>query len=101
MGINIGKYGFDGPYPSRDSLKAQSGVYAIIGRGSDQDEWKVVDIGESDNVRDRITNHDRVDRWKKQGHRVLNVAAYYCDARTRMGVEKELRGQFNPPCGDR
>ena len=101
MGINIGKYGFDGPYANTDSLKAQSGVYAILGRGADQDQWKVVDIGESENLRDRVANHDRSDCWKRQGHRTLAVAGYYCDERTRMAVESELRAQFNPPCGKR
>jgi hypothetical protein len=101
MAINMGKYSFEGPYPSADNLKSQSGVYAILGRNTEQDQWKVVDIGESESMRDRTANHDRSDCWKRRGHRILNVAALYCDARTRMVIEKELRTQFNPPCGDR
>jgi hypothetical protein len=29
------------------------------------------------------------------------VAAFYCDAANRMAVEKLLRRQYKPTCGDR
>lgn len=101
MTISIGRYNFDGPFSDPGSLRAQSGVYAVLGRNSDSERWNVVDVGESENVRDRVANHDRADCWKRQGYRQLAYAAYYCDQRTRTQVEQELRKQFNPPCGDR
>ena len=101
MGVNIGNYSFDGPFSTADSLKAQSGVYSILGRNNELERWNVVDVGESENVRDRVANHDRKDCWKRQGYRSLAVAALYCDERTRMRIEQELRAQFDPPCGDR
>lgn len=101
MAIQIGSYNFDGPFPNINSLRKQSGVYAILGRNTDSDRWIVVDVGEAGDVQDRVSNHDRKDCWNRQGYKQLQVAANYCDERTRMRVEQELRAQFDPPCGKR
>ncbi|GAB4364101.1 MAG: hypothetical protein Kow0060_21090 [Methylohalobius crimeensis] len=101
MGINIGNYNFEGPFTTTANLKNQSGVYAILGRNFTSERWKVVDIGESAAVRDRVDNHDRATCWKRRGHSQLTAAVYYCAQQPRMRIEQELRNQFNPPCGDR
>ena len=99
MSITIGNLSFDGPFTGSAQLQSRSGVYAILGRGTG--EWIVVDIGESGNVQDRVTKHDRKVQWQARGHATLGVAAYYCDQATRMKVEQQLRQQYNPACGDR
>ena len=38
-------------------------------------------------------------RRSRQGHAELSVAAIYADAHNRMLIERQLRAQFNPPCG--
>ena len=101
MAITIGKYNFEGPFTSTNDLRKQSGVYAILGRNTDSETWKVVDVGESGDVQERVASHDRADCWKRQGYRLLTVAAYYCGERDRTRIEQELRAQYNPPCGDR
>jgi hypothetical protein len=100
MAIQIGKYNFEGPYSDASSLRDQSGVYAILGSDGSS-PWNVVDVGESDQVRTRVMNHDRSDCWKRQRHARLAYAAYYCNESDRMRIEQELRAQFKPPCGDR
>mgnify|MGYP001614479284 FL=1 len=100
MAIKIGNYNFEGPFDSTNSLRKQSGVYVILGRNTDAETWKVVDIGEAGDVQERVTNHDRSDCWKRQCYqRPLQVAVLYCNERDRMRIEQELRAQFNPPCG--
>lgn len=101
MTITIGNYPFDGPFATPDSLRAQSGVYVILGRNAEHEGWTVLDIGESGDLSTRVSNHDRSDQWGRLGYRMHAVAAYYCDAVTRMRIEAELRRQFNPPCGVR
>jgi len=101
MTIAIGNYNFEGPYENTSSLKNQSGVYVVLGRNLSSQSWNIVDIGESAMVKDRIENHDREDCWKKQGYGTLAVAVYYCNEARRMTVEKALRQQYNPPCGER
>ncbi|VGO12712.1 hypothetical protein PDESU_01266 [Pontiella desulfatans] len=101
MGIQIGSYNFEGPYTSTSNLRNSSGVYSILGRNSEAETWKVVDIGESQEVKERIENHDRKPCWQRRGYRTITVAAHYTSAAQRMRIEKELRAKFDPPCGKR
>ncbi len=98
MAITIGNYTFDGAYSSPAFLDNKSGVYAVL--GATMNGRKVIDIGESGWVQTRVSGHDRATAWARQGHS-LSYAALYCDQATRMCIERELRAQFNPPCGDR
>jgi hypothetical protein len=100
MGIHIGSYNFDGPHAHASRLHAQSGVYVILGK-SGGSTWSVLDIGESQSVRERVETHDRQSCWQRRGHRELAAAALYVNERQRMAIEKELRIHYNPPCGDR
>ncbi len=101
MSITIGNYSFEGPFNGTASLKNQSGVYAILGRNGQVNNWTIVDIGESGDVRDRVENHDREDCWRRQRHATLGYAAHYCSASSRTKIESELRARYNPPCGER
>lgn len=99
--MQIGRYNVEGPFSSEDSLKDISGVYAILGRNSKNENWTVVDVGESAKVKTRISNHDRKSCWKKQNFSILNVAVLYTNKITREQIEIEWRNEYNPPCGDR
>lgn len=101
MSITIGNYSFEGPFNNTASLYNQSGVYAILTRPATGGSHFVIDIGESEAVRDRIARHDRSMQWNHANQGSLHVAVYYCDERTRMQVESTLRWQFSPVCGDR
>jgi len=99
MPIRIGSYHAEGPFGNVNGLSARSGVYVILGRTSAQSQWQVVDIGESGDVQTRVSNHDRASDWQRQGYLELAVAAIYADERNRTLIERQLRVQFNPPCG--
>ena len=100
MTITIGNYNFEGPYYNESQLKDQSGVYVILG-GNGSAAWKVIDIGESEQLRTRVAAHDRSDSWKRQRHATLVCATLYCGETDRMRIERELRRHYNPPCGER
>lgn len=99
MTIQIGNYHAEGPFGNENGLHAQSGVYVVLGRSKQTAKWNVVDVGESRNVQNRVSNHERTPCWRGQAHTELSVAAIYADERYRMLIERELRDQFNPPCG--
>lgn len=58
-----------------------------------------MDIGESSSIRNRVESDDRAPCWRGRGHTTLSVAALYTTEPLRMLIERELRTQFNPPCG--
>ncbi|MCY3675313.1 MAG: hypothetical protein OXH65_07660 [Paracoccaceae bacterium] len=100
MSIKIGNYNFEGPFGSSSNLKDQSGVYAILGNNSGNN-WDLVDVGESFQVKYRVENHERKMCWKQQDYANLKIAVFYTDENSRMRIEVELRYQYNPPCGQR
>lgn len=99
MSINIGNYHAEGPFSNDNYLQPRSGVYVILGRPNMTASWNVVDVGESENVRARVSNHNRAPCWRGQGHAELGVAAIYADERNRIQIERQIRAQYNPPCG--
>jgi hypothetical protein len=101
MTINIGQWTFHGLFGSTDGLLPRSGVYVILGSSNQGARWDVVDVGESSDLRQRVSTHDRLPCWRGQGYAELTVASFYCDERARMAVESRLRSVFNPPCGER
>ena len=93
----------DGPYPidQANKLKNAPGVYVILCQ--DSSSSPVIDVGQSDDVRKRVTNHDRKDCWSKHCRQEsLKVAATYIkDEQERLDREKEIRQHCKLPCGER
>jgi hypothetical protein len=94
------EYQFSGPFTAVGELSARSGVY-LISTKRENGVHKVIDVGESGNVWDRVSNHDRVQCWRRELLNGAFFSALYCDERTRMRVETELRDHLHPPCGTR
>ena len=93
-----------GPYPieQADKLKNEPGVYVILCQDSSSSRRRVIDVGQSDDVRKRVTNHDRKDCWRKHCQGSLKVAATYIkDEQQRLDREKEIRQHCKLPCGER
>ena len=102
MGINVGKYSFEGPYTSTDSLEDKSGIYTI--HCYRENKYYLIDVGESAKVKERVSNHDRKDCWKKNCSATLTVSVLYTpnlQQEGRMEIEQEIRKQYNPPCGEK
>jgi len=101
MALNVaGRYSFNGPFTQLADLAETSGVYliTIIENGI----HKVIDVGESNEIRSRITNHDRKDQWVHYaGNKTVHASTYHCDQPMRLAIESELRLLFNPVCGIR
>ncbi len=101
MSITIGKFEFDGPYKTVDSLEDRSGVYAIVCKSNGT--YTLVDVGESATVATRVANHDRTPCWSGNCHSTLMVAVYYTPGLHQAGrreIEGEIRHTYNPPCGE-
>lgn len=83
-------------------LRDTSGVYSVLDdRGTNT--WKVLDVGESSEIRTRVQNHDRAGCWERHRLGRLWYAAKYMPYSTaveRRLIEKQIRDATNPPCGE-
>lgn len=94
------QYQFDGPHRSSTLLRPRSGVY-VVSTVTPKGWHKVLDVGESHDINGRLADHDRAGQWARHVIDGLHFSALYCDERSRMLIESELRAHFAPPCGNR
>lgn len=102
MGFERWGYQFEGAWTDASNLESRSGVYVIWCKPGEN--WTVLDVGESNDVKDRVQNHDRSDCWNRNCTGEIYYSATYTpnlQQSGRMEVEQYIRGLTNPPCGDR
>ena len=99
MTIDVDGNSFDGPHPSPDHLDDESGVYTI--HDNRDGKYRLIDVGESDEVKSRVNDHDRSDCWDRESTGTLTYSALYVDEQERIRIANEIRQQYNPPCGER
>ena len=95
-------YQFDGAYPSSESLQSRAGIYVIWCKTGEQ--WTVLDIGETTDVKERVSNHDRADCWARHCSGKIYYSATYTpnlQQSGRIAIEQRLRDLTDPPCGRR
>jgi hypothetical protein len=100
--IRIDTYNFEGPYPSTRYIYDRAGIYAVLSRSLLS--YRVLDVGESANLRTRLENHDRSTCWARHKQGSIEFAVLYTPGmsqRGRMQIEQQIRNKFDPPCGDR
>ena len=100
MSLERWGYQFDGPFYYSESLRELPGVYVV---------WclfhnylNILDVGESDNVKERLGSHERRDCWKNKCPGIIqHSAAYISDQAERLRLEKLIRNSEIVPCGER
>jgi len=105
MSIAICRWTFEGPYALTEScrLKDQSGVYVIL-CPTEQNQYCVIDAGESAWLKTRVETPDRKDCWRRNCKGTLYVAVLYTPKLQQHGrskIEQEILQQSHPPCGER
>lgn len=102
-GCSGASYTFEGPYHSTINLKDRSGVYLIICENNANQN--PVDVGESSSIKSRVETHDRKDCWDKNCAKSnLRYAAKYIEygkKPSRTEIERDIRCNYNFPCGDK
>ena len=102
MGIYRWGYEFDGPYFDPNDLSDDPGVYII--ECVHENGRTILDVGESDNVKDRVLNHDRKDCWRGncQGKNFYSAAyMLFTPEEERRELESRIRNSENVICGER
>lgn len=96
MPIIILHWTFEGPFTNSNFLKDQSGVYVIL--RFENSSYSIIDVGESENIKSRVSSHDRFNCWQK--NRASHCCVYYTKGIERMTIEKEVRNNYpDIPCG--
>lgn len=83
-----------------DSIRDASGVYIIL-TNSNYNGYDVVDVGQSGELNTRLSYHNRDDCWEKHNNGGIYVIVHYTDEYSRKKMERELRQEYDPPCGKR
>lgn len=99
MTISLGNFTFSGPIESIDKIRDLPGIYAII--CVVENEYFLVDVGESSKLRTKIENHDNKDCWTENCKGQLEIFIHYTvflKQRGRILIEQELRDLFHPDC---
>lgn len=91
-------YDFDGPHSNTGKIADTSGVYVITTHIGDS-QHRVIDVGESAQLKKRIENHDRSSLWPTHALGGLFASVFYCEEATRMLIESQIRQFHSPPCG--
>ena len=91
---------FEGPFTNIYSLKSESGVYVILGR-KNINSLHIIDVGESENIYSRVINHERQSCWQEQRQSLLLFAVCYINENERITLERKIRKQYDPPCGEK
>lgn len=100
MTITIGGYTFLGPWATTSILYEEPGVYVILCKTNES--YTVLDVGESENIKERVQNHERKDCWKRHCSGNITYAEIKePDEDKRRAIEKTIREKINPPCGER
>lgn len=100
MSITRWGYEFDVALGDAGVLESRAGVYVIF--CDTGDSWGVLDVGESEDVVDRINNHDRRDCWFLNCSGTVRYSAtYISDPEERHDLENRIRSHENVICGGR
>jgi hypothetical protein len=95
-------YYFDGAFSSATKLEPRAGVYVVWCKFGEQ--WTCLDIGESQNVQERVLGHDRAQEWAWHCRGNLYYAVHYTPEVQQPGrikIEQHLRSLEQPICGQR
>lgn len=95
-------YPFEGYFQNRESLKTVQGIYSVL--DNTDGKYYVKDVGQADNVYNRIKYHDREECWKRNSRGNIVFAVMYTPdytERQRCEIESDIRACYNPTCGDR
>ena len=94
MSIKIGDFLFEGPFNEINNIEDYAGVYVIIDYRNN--EYKLLDCGESLKIKSRILNNCKNNIWDKCAQGELMYAVFY--TAERFEVEKKIRNKFFLPC---
>jgi len=104
--LKVGQVPFSCVKLAEADFKDRAAVYAVLSVHAN-DEWTVLDVGQSGDVGPSVAAHPRNAGWKAHsptgdiwiGIYSMPTASYKKE--DRFAIERKLRKQYHPPCGKR
>ncbi len=84
-------------YPIGTSFKDTPGNY-IFAKETAPGRWTPVYIGETDSLKDRLSNHEKMPCVQRHGGTHVHAHTSSADAKTRRAEESDLLAKWDPPC---
>jgi hypothetical protein len=84
-------------HPLNTTFKDSPGNY-IFAKETSPARWKPIYIGETDNLRNRISNHEKMPCIKRHGDIHIHVHNSSSDEELRRVEESDLIANWDPPC---
>lgn len=97
--VTIAGYSFEGPYEIGKKIIDRAAVYVILDNSNN-----VIDVGQSGETGTRLSNHERKPCWDRNGGKWFAVKWMPSDRYSREdreNLEKEVRKEEKPPCGEK
>ena len=93
----IDGYQFEGPYHERSTnFNEVAAVYVILDTNNNK-----IDVGETEQLKSRLSTHERRDCWEQNSEGDIYVAVYQENNKDeRLRIEKEIRSFYSFPCGE-
>ena len=93
-------YTFEGAWNNPNNFEAKPGVFVVWCKNGPN--WSVLDVVESQDVKNSVLTHPRKDEWKKRCTAELYFATTYTpslEQPARKELEQKIRGLSRPSCG--
>lgn len=84
-------------YPIDTTFKDVPGNY-IYAKETSSGTWTPIYIGETESLKDRLSNHEKMPCVKRNGGTHVHVHQSSSDAAVRRAEESDLLDKWDPPC---
>lgn len=104
MSIKIGNLIFEGPYKLENfDYIDRACIYVILCKNILNQGYDLIYVGETGELRTRLTNHHKRNCWKNKCFGKLYIAFYLMPSdkyskENRLKLESELIEKYNPDC---
>ena len=90
---------FEGPYLNINDIKNKGGVFVVVTDAYGLTPCRILDAGESYNVKEMLGKHRRCSSWKRNSGGAPKFLAYYeQDNNLRKQLRNQIKREFNPIC---
>ena len=79
------------------TFKDSPGNY-IFAKETSPGRWTPIYIGETESLKDRLSNHEKIPCVKRHGGTHIHAHTNSSDVNARRAEESDLRAKWDPPC---